>query len=82
MVMQHFDTNICFNLSGARNYLASRSLFVSTCGEECWCLAVLQCQLSQKDGTSLALWHRHGRHRSSRPTRWHGVDSCSGTIHV
>ena len=33
--MQHFD------LSGSQNYLASRSLFVSTCGEECWCFAVL-----------------------------------------
>lgn len=36
MVMQHFDTNICFNLSGSQNYLGSRSLFVST-----WCFAVL-----------------------------------------
>ena len=41
MIMQHFDTNICFNLPGSQNYLASRSLFVSTCSEECWCLAVL-----------------------------------------
>lgn len=36
IIMQHFDTNICFNLSGSQNYLGSRSLFVST-----WCFAVL-----------------------------------------